>query len=76
MPQIGDAVTVVDSTSKTHEALVTCVFTWPGDEEHASINAVFVSNDAAKDDPYGRQIERLTSLPHQTHQPAHGYYWK
>jgi len=41
-----------------------------------SINAVYVSTDESKTDPYGRQLEtRPTSVPHQSNQTAHGYYW-
>lgn len=41
-----------------------------------SINVVYVSNDEAQNDSYGRQIARSTSVPHRSVQPAHGYYWK
>lgn len=41
-----------------------------------SLNLVFVSDDTSKDDSYGRQIERETSIVHQSRQPAHGNYWK
>ena len=40
------------------------------------VNVVLVSQDAKKDDPYGRQIERETSIPHQMNQVAHGFYWR
>jgi hypothetical protein len=41
-----------------------------------SINAVYVTDDESKTDPYGRQIERkMTSVPHRSTQTAHGYYW-
>lgn len=41
-----------------------------------SLNLVFVSDDMAKDDSYGRQIERETSVVHQSRQPAHGNFWQ
>lgn len=40
-----------------------------------SLNLVFVSEDKDRDDTYGRQIERQTSIPHRTNQAAHGNYW-
>ena len=41
----------------------------------AGVNLVYVSKDTAKQDSYGRQIERATSVVHKTLQPAHGNYW-
>lgn len=41
-----------------------------------SVNLVYVSNDSTQTDSYGRQIARSTSVPHQSVQPAPGYYWK
>jgi len=38
-------------------------------------NLVYVSGDTAKTDPYGRQLERATSVVHKSKQPAHGNYW-
>ena len=57
-------------------------------QEWPSVNLVFVSGDEAKDDQYGRQIERDTfigcladaierdtSVVHRMNQSAHGNYW-
>lgn len=84
MVGVGDAVCFVDEVGKPHQALVTCVFSpdpeYVPDEteqlKNTSINLVFVSSDPAKEDPYGKQIERRTSIVHQTNQQAHGHYWK
>lgn len=38
-----------------------------------SVNVVFVVSDEAKTDSYGRQIDRATSVPHESLQSAHGY---
>ena len=81
---IGDAVIFVDARGVEHTALVTCIF---GDFEHCddthgehrtgpSLNVVFVSDDPAKYDTYGRQIERSTSVVHGSDQAAHGMFWK
>jgi len=59
--KIGDHVLYVDALSRPRQA--------PG------LNLVLVSNDEAKDDPYGRQIERETSVVHVSNQPAPGAYW-
>ena len=40
-----------------------------------SLNVVFVSSDASKQDQYGRQTEHETSVVHQSLQAAHGMYW-
>lgn len=54
--KIGDTVIFTDEYRKDHNALVTAV--WGKD----CINLVRVSGDDAKTDPYGRQIERNTSV--------------
>lgn len=38
-------------------------------------NLVYIAGDKAKTDPYGRQLERMTSVVHKSKQPAHGMYW-
>lgn len=78
---IGDPVIFVDSTRVAHHALVTCVFdpsaTW-GEKDGKPLpgcNILYVHEDPARDDPYGRQIERETSVVHQSWQPGGGNYW-
>lgn len=68
--QIGDSVTYVDEVRVTHDALITAV--------HGSecINLIYVSTEELKADPYGRQIERASSV--QRENPgvtAHGRYF-
>lgn len=88
MVKIGDAVVFVDPVARLRPAIVTAVW-WrrvyggdrpPEGEIDSSfspgINVVIVSDDPAKEDSYGRQIERVTSIPHQTNQSAHGNYWR
>lgn len=81
MVKVGDAVIFVDPYGKEHIALVTT--SWGGTTVHPgddgpkpSVNLVFVSEDETKTDQYGRQIERNTSVVHQSNQSAHGMYWK
>lgn len=72
---IGDRVTFVDEFRKDHNALVTTVF--PGMSGAADgCNLVFVSGDESRGDSYGRQIERKTSVPHVSGNPAAAMCWK
>lgn len=73
MQQIGDTVTYVDSLRQERPALVTNV---GAPDEAPWLNLVVVSDDPARDDSYGRQIERFTSVVHQSRQTAPGNYWK
>lgn len=79
---IGQCVDFVDPYGKAHEGLVTAIH---GDRKQLengewtpvpSINVVFVSDDHAKTDQYGRQLERYTSVVHESNQSAHGMFWR
>jgi hypothetical protein len=48
---------------------------YPTGNPNRGCNLIFVSGDPAKDDTYGRQIERETSVIHRSGQPAPGNYW-
>ncbi len=77
---VGDVVTYVDEMGVEHKALVNQVWhdisayktvtDWPG------VNLVYVNTDESMKDQYGRQIQRATSVVHQTNQPAPGRYWR
>lgn len=71
--KIGDSIIFVDENSHPHAALITIIH-GPADENPA-INLVYVSGDETKSDPYGRQIERKTSVVHQSKQGANGMFW-
>lgn len=75
IPEVRDVVTFVDDRGNEHNALVTAVF-GSGPDGNPSINMVIVSSDPSKEDPFGRQMERKTSVVHQENQAAHGMYWK
>ena len=80
-PHKGDVVTVVTEKYEKVNALVTAVHAAPGGAAHPLINVVYVSTDAAhKEDPYGNQVERLTSLCHFAQAKATmehpGRYWQ
>lgn len=68
--KIGQDVVFVDPVGQACPAVVTASWGWP------SVNIVIVSRDENKTDTYGRQIERHTSIVHQSVQPAHGNYWR
>jgi len=72
--RVGGRVVFVDPVAVQHEALVTAVWGNPANSVPC-INIVFVSSDDKMQDPYGRQIERQTSLCHRSVNPAHGFYY-
>ncbi len=69
MVKVGQKVSFVDPKGVTRDALVTAEW------GPKCINVVFVSDDATRQDSYGQQIERSTSLVHRQSQQAHGNYW-
>jgi len=87
-PHVGDAIVFTDEYGRDINALVTAVFGeagvlesphYPGGKSLSMpcLNAVWVSVDERKQDPYGRQIERdHTSIVHAHGQPAGGIYWR
>jgi len=87
-PHVGDAIVFTDAVGVDHNALVVAVFgeATVAESEHyptgkalimPCLNAVWVSSDESKQDPYGRQIERdHTSIVHGSDQRAYGIYWR
>lgn len=74
-PTVGEAVVYVDETSNEHDALVTVY--WGGESEGGALNCVYVSSDESKTDPYGRQLERASSVSrYRESVTAHGRFWK
>lgn len=71
--KVGGHVFYVDQIGSQHDAIVTCI--WGRIEDVPCINLAFVSGDEARQDSYGRQIERQTSVVHRTRQAAHGFYY-
>lgn len=78
--KVGDSVVYVDPKGQERQALVTAVWgLWhnnPNANPEPSLNVLFVSDDAERNDSYGRQMERATSTPHRSHQAAPGNFWK
>ena len=69
-PELGKMVVFCDEKNRDHDALITAV--WGED----CVNLLYVSPDASKEDSYGRQIERHTSVVRVTRQQAPGMYWR
>ena len=72
-PKVGEVIRVTDEHGIEHDALVTIYF--GGSYPDGALNCVFVSNDESKNDPYGRQLERLSSVSRQSQHTAHGRFW-
>lgn len=72
-PMVGSTVEYVDPVGKSQEALVTAVW---GEFGVNPINIVFVTDDKGKTDPYGRQIERATSVQAAGPATAHGRFYR
>ncbi len=72
---IGDAVVYCDESSADHSALVTAIH-GPEDEDYVTINLLWVSGDGKRQDQYGRQIERASSIQRVSERCAHGNYWR
>lgn len=41
-----------------------------------SINVVYISDDESKRDPYGQQMERASSVSHESGTTAHGRFYR
>lgn len=75
-PNVGDHVIYVDSVRVKRDAIITAV--WVGEygvKAPVGVNLVVVSSDENRQDQYGRQTERFTSVCHKSSQPAPGNYW-
>jgi hypothetical protein len=75
----GDHVIVVDEHYEQHHGLVTVVHGTFGGAYVPCINVVYVSADQGKRDPYGQQVERMSSLQHYSQgpngMPKPGRFW-
>ncbi len=75
---IGQFVKVVDEHGHVHDGLVTNQWgnkTVKDGVAGPCINVLYVVDDEAKRDPYGNQIERLSSTSHKLSTTAPGRYW-
>ena len=67
---VGDIVIFHDARGKAHNALVNGVWS------ETCLNLVLVSDDETRQDTYGRQIERQTSVTHCEVSGVHGNNWR
>lgn len=75
MKKVGDHVIYVDPKGAEHDALVQIV--WSDTDASKCINLVYVSDNLAEKDSYGRQIKHATSIQHKScMQGVPGNYWK
>lgn len=70
MPVVGETVIYHDPHNKPHNALVTAVW------GVTCINLLYVSDNPAETDQYGRQLKRVSSNSHKSLNTAPGNYWR
>lgn len=80
--EVGAHVKFIDPERKAHDALVLIWWKapdWPepytGENGEPGCNLVLVDPDPQKDDVYGRQIRRETSMVHLNNNPGRGNCW-
>jgi hypothetical protein len=84
IPKAGDLVEYVDENGHKHNAIVSACHgneanVWEkedGTKVLPVINVLYVSADETKTDPYGRQIERASSVQHVAGTTAKGRFWR
>jgi hypothetical protein len=73
---VGKIITYCDEHGRKHPALITAVWgTGPEALGVNPINVIYVSGDDTKHDPYGRQVERASSVQAAGPTAAHGRYY-
>jgi len=77
--EVGAHIIFIDEFRKQHNALV-LIWWMPGPdspygEKAAAVNIVLVDSDPQKEDSYGRQIRRETSVVHLSQNAAKGNCW-
>lgn len=74
MVEVGEVVTFIDEDRAEPPALV--IHAFHAGESEPSVNLVVVEKDPARQDSYGRQVARPTSIVHESNQPAGGFCWR
>lgn len=72
--KVGHHIIYTDTIGNKHSALITAV--WGPDLGTNAINLVYVIDDGDRNDPYGRQIERVTSVSPKGANTAHGRFYE
>lgn len=71
MPQVGEVVVYHNPVAQPRNALINAV------HGETCVNLVMLEADEDRQDTYGRQIERLTSMSHiSVMGGVHGNYWR
>lgn len=71
--KVGQAVCLLDEVGTEHVGLVTAVH---GPSATSALNVLYITDDPTKRDPYGQQVERLSSISHRDNAGgAAGRYW-
>jgi len=71
---VGCHVIYTDENFIDHDALVTAI--WGEPDGKPCVNLLYASLDKNRQDQYGRQIERPTSVVHMQDNQARGYCWR
>lgn len=74
-PIVGQNVVFVDEVRKTHAALITAIHGIATESYQPYVNLVYVTDDASKQDPYGNQLERSSSVGHKLLGNPPGRFW-
>lgn len=78
--EVGQPVVWVDEQGSPRPALITAIHGQEREHEavtyYPCINLVTTTSDDSKVDPYGRQIERHSSVSHKSQHSASGRYWR
>lgn len=67
---VGDHVIFHKPDGTPCDALITAVWS------QECVNVIYVSDDTARQDSYGRQFERATSVPRVSSSAVHGYNFR
>lgn len=73
---VGDHVIFTDEHRRQHNALLTEVWgTWDHPDSPPAVNLLYVVDEESRNDQYGRQIERESSVVHRKFNSAGGNCW-
>lgn len=70
---VGDAIVYHEPDGTGKNGIVIAV--WSQGPSYC-LNLVTIEDDPARDDSYGRQIKRPTSISYKDNMPVHSNYWR
>jgi hypothetical protein len=76
--KVDPRVIYVDPDGRPHHALITTVHSMLASDPTKPwcVNLVYVTDDLTKTDPYGLQLERKTSVSHESMGGANGNFFR